>query len=70
MSQSVQDTMYAMYKIRILVKDETLLEIVKKHYNPAFGARNLDHVVTQEIEDKIATLLLQNKIAEGAVITV
>ena len=70
MSQSVQDTMYAMYKIRILVKDETLLEIVKKHYNPALGARNLDHVVTQEIEDKIATLLLQNKIAEGAVITV
>jgi len=69
MSTSIKDTIYSLYKIRIEVKDETLMDIIKKHYNPTFGARNLDHIVTQEIEDKIATLLLQNKIGEGAVIT-
>ena len=69
MSVSVQDTIYSLYKIRIVVKDETLIEMTKKHYNPAFGARNLQHIITQEIEDKIATLLLEKKIAEGSVIT-
>ncbi|MCX6730792.1 MAG: AAA family ATPase, partial [Candidatus Roizmanbacteria bacterium] len=69
MSTVVQDTIYSLYKIRILIKDETLMETIKKHYNPAFGARNLEHVVTQEIEDKISILLLENKIAEGSVIT-
>ncbi len=68
MAISIRDTIYSLYKIKIVVTDETLLEIIKKYYNPAFGARNLDHVVTKEIEDKIAVLLLENKIAEGAVI--
>lgn len=69
MSTVVQDTIYSLYKIRIIIKEETLMEAIKKHYNPAFGARNLEHVVTQEIEDKISVLLLENKVAEGSVIT-
>jgi ATP-dependent Clp protease ATP-binding subunit ClpC len=69
MSAIVQDTIYTLYKIRIVIKDETLMEAIKKHYNPAFGARNLEHVVTQEIEDKISILLLENKVGEGSVIT-
>ena len=68
MSASVHDTIYSLYKINIDVKDETLIEIIKKYYNPTFGARNLDHVITQEIEDKIATLLLEKKIGEGQTI--
>lgn len=69
MSGAVRDTIMSLYQIRIVVKDDTLVEIIKKHYNPAFGARNLEHIITQEIEDKIATMLLENKIAEGSVIT-
>jgi ATP-dependent Clp protease ATP-binding subunit ClpC len=69
MSSSIQNTIYSLYKISIVVKDETLIEIIKKHYNPTFGARNLEHVVTQEIEDKIAILLLENKIGEGQTLT-
>lgn len=69
MSKSIQDTIFSLYKIRISVKDETLIEIIKKHYNPAFGARNLEHVVTQEIEDKIAIRLLENKMGEGSVVS-
>ena len=65
MSSSVQTTILNLYQIRIIVKEETLLDIIKKHYNPQFGARNLEHVVTQEIEDKLATLLLEKKVGEG-----
>lgn len=70
MSNSVQTTILNLYQIRIIVKEETLLDIIKKHYNPQFGARNLEHVVTQEIEDKLATLLLEKKVGEGQTIII
>ncbi|MFZ2992320.1 MAG: AAA family ATPase [Microgenomates group bacterium] len=68
MSQSVQDTIFSLYQIKLSIKDETLLAAIQKHYNPRFGARNLEHVVTTEIEDKIATLLLEKKVGEGQTI--
>jgi len=70
MSQSVQDTIYNLYQIKLSIKDETLLAAIQKHYNPRFGARNLEHVVTTEIEDKIATLLLEKKVGEGQTIII
>jgi len=70
MSVAVHDTIYSLYQIHIDVKDETLTAIIKRNYNPAFGARNLEHIITQEIEDKIATLLLEKKVEEGQTIVV
>jgi ATP-dependent Clp protease ATP-binding subunit ClpC len=69
MSGSIQTTIFSVYQIKINVKEETLLTMIKKHYNPQFGARNLEHVVTTEIEDKLATLLLEKKISGGDVIS-
>jgi len=69
MSSSIQSTIQNLYQIRMRIKEETLIEIIKKHYNPAFGARNLEHVVTTEIEDKLATLLLEKKLGEGSVLS-
>ncbi len=69
MSSIVQSTIMELYHVNLTVADATLLDIIKKHYNPAFGARNLEHVVTQEIEDKLATLLLERKIGEGQTFT-
>ena len=69
MLSSAQNTILSLYQIRIIVKEETLLDIIKKHYNPQFGARNLEHIVTQEIEDKLTTLLLEKKIPEGSVVS-
>ncbi len=60
----VQKTLYSLYKIHISVSDDTLKAIIKKGFNPAFGARNLEHVVTQELEDKVASLILQKNIHE------
>jgi len=69
MALSVQTTLADLYNIHLTISDKTLLDIVHAHYNPRFGARNLEHVVTAEIEDKIATLLLEKKIEEGTVLT-
>lgn len=70
MSTAVQNTIMNLYNIKLQIKDETLLAAVKKHYNPQFGARNLEHVVTTEIEDRIATLLLEKRVGEGQTILI
>jgi len=70
MSQSVQDTIFNLYKIKLAIKDKTLLDVIQKNYNPQFGARNLEHIVTTAIEDKIATLLLEQKVQEGETVVV
>lgn len=63
--ESIRTSMYSLYKIQITLSDQTLLSMIQNGYDPAFGARNLERSLTQQIEDKIALLLLENKIKEG-----
>jgi len=69
MIDTIKETIYKLYKIHITVTDETLKSVVAKGYNPAFGARNLERVITQELEDKIAKLILEEKAKEGDTIS-
>jgi len=69
MIQEVADTILKLYKIHVQVSDQTLQEVVKKGYSPSFGARNLQRVISQELEDKIAKLILNEKVKEGDTIT-
>lgn len=62
---SVQNHIFDLYKVKLEVSDETLLAITKNNFNPAFGARNLDRILRQEIEDKVAKLVLANEVSEG-----
>lgn len=62
---TVIDQVYALYKVKINVSDATLQDITQRGYNPAFGARNLERILRDEIEDKIARLILENKVKEG-----
>lgn len=64
----IEETIFKLYKVRIQVSDDTLHMVVKKGYNPAFGARNLERVITQELEDKIAKLILEQKVQEGGTV--
>lgn len=68
MIQEVKETMFKMYKIHIIVTDETLKDLTQKGYDPQFGARNLQRVIAQELEDKIAQLILEKKVVEGGTI--
>ena len=66
---TIKDTIYKMYKIHVEVSDATLTELVQKGYDQKFGARNLQRVLAQELEDKIATLILEKKVEEGGTIS-
>jgi len=60
---------YLLYKVKVEVADSTLKELVTKSYDPRFGARNLDRVIRDEIEDKISKLILENKVKEDKTIS-
>lgn len=57
------------YKIKVFISDQTLAEVVHKGYHPQFGARDLERVVTSELEDKIAKQILSDQIHEGQEVT-
>ena len=65
----MKETIFKLYKININVTDSTLKELVQKGYDLKFGARNLQRVIAQELEDKIASLILEKKVEEGGTIS-
>jgi ATP-dependent Clp protease ATP-binding subunit ClpA len=55
----------SMYKIKVKVSDTTLENLAQKSYDPAFGARDMERILRQDIEDKIAKMIFEGKAKEG-----
>lgn len=68
MLENVRQQIYDLHKVTVNVSDQTLNEVITKNFNPAFGARNLDRILRNEIEDKVAKMVLSNQVKEGDVI--
>lgn len=64
------DKLYKLHKIQVNVRDQTLRNLISKAYKPEFGARNLQREINAELESKVARLILEGKIKEGAVVTI
>lgn len=68
-ARSMMDTIitqiFELYKVKVTVSDETLDSIAQQSYNPAFGARNLERTLRNQLEDKIAQLILAGQAKEG-----
>jgi len=56
------------HKITVSVSDELLERLIDKSYHPEYGARNMQRVITQEVQDNIARIILQG-VKPGASIT-
>ncbi len=56
---------YQLYQVKLTINDATIQDLAKKGYDPKYGARNLERVIRDEIEDKIAKLILQDKVKAG-----
>ena len=50
------------YQIKINVTSQFLTNLVNQKYNPAFGARGLEKLLQTEIGEKVASLVINNKI--------
>ena len=63
--KKIAENYAASYKINVQISDTTLQEIIHKGYHPEFGARDLERLVTSEVEDKVAKEILEEKVGEG-----
>ncbi|MEK7096796.1 MAG: AAA family ATPase, partial [Patescibacteria group bacterium] len=57
-----------LYKVKVFVSEKTIDFISKKGFNPRFGARNLERTIRDEIEDKVAKIILSEKAKPGETI--
>ena len=60
--------MLKLYKVKMAVSEKTIDYVSKKGFDPRFGARNLERTIRDEIEDKLAKLILQDKTKPGDII--
>ncbi len=65
MIEKISSDILSIYKVNIKVGEETLTKLVEKGYDSRFGARNLERIIRDEIEDKISKSLLSGKVKEG-----
>ena len=68
MIQRISEDIYVLHKIKLTVSDEYLSDLINRGYDQKFGARNLERLLRDEIEDKIAKLVLEGKTKEGETI--
>ena len=68
MLAAVLSQIYSLYKVKVNVSDELLRKITEDGYDPAFGARNMDRILREQIEDKIARMILEGSAKEGDII--
>ncbi|HRN70486.1 MAG TPA: AAA family ATPase [Candidatus Woesebacteria bacterium] len=59
--ENINNEIYSMHKIHIQVSDNTIKDLINKGYNAQFGVRNLERVMRQHLEDKVAKMVLEGK---------
>ncbi len=57
--------LYETKKVTITFSQETIDTLIKTGYNPELGARPLQRAIQDQLESKIATMILEGKITEG-----
>ncbi|MCX7881168.1 MAG: AAA family ATPase [Patescibacteria group bacterium] len=57
-----------LYKVKLIVSDVFLTNLINNCYDKKFGARNIERVIREQIEDKVAKMILEEKAKEGDVI--
>ena len=57
-------------RITLVVTPAATTKVAEEGFDPAFGARPLKRVIQREIGDRLATLILEGKVAEGDTVEV
>jgi ATP-dependent Clp protease ATP-binding subunit ClpA len=65
MVETMIKQIYDTYKVKVNITDETIKVITQDGYEKQFGARNLQRILRQKVEDNIAIKLLEGKVKEG-----
>lgn len=60
---------FKLYKVKISVSEKTIDFVSRKGFSPRFGARYLERTIRNEIEDKVAKIILSEKAKQGETIS-
>lgn len=63
--EKISIEIFKLYKVKISVSEKTIDAISKKGFDPRYGARNMERTIRDEIEDKVAILILEDKAKSG-----
>lgn len=55
--------------VNLTFSEDFIQQLIQKGYDPRFGARNMERIIRDEVEDKIAQTILEGKTSPGQVIT-
>ncbi len=58
-----------LHKVKVTVSETIINSLVQQGTGQDFGARGLDRLIRDQIEDKIAKLIFEGKVQEGGTIT-
>ncbi|KKQ37228.1 MAG: Negative regulator of genetic competence ClpC/mecB [Candidatus Roizmanbacteria bacterium GW2011_GWA2_37_7] len=65
MIDTIKSQIFDLYKVHIQISDETIHNLTQKGYDVKYGARNLERVLRESVEDKIAKIILEGNAKEG-----
>ncbi len=68
MIDHISENIYKLYKVKLTVSENFIAKLVNKGYDQKFGARNMERVVREEVEDKVSKLILENKLQAGQIL--
>jgi len=70
MVDRIKNDLYQLYQVKISIDEDFLTKIVQENYNEKFGARNLERILREKIEDRLAKIILAKKPKENEVIEI
>jgi ATP-dependent Clp protease ATP-binding subunit ClpA len=59
-----------LHNVTITVSDDTLRQILKNHFNTAYGARDLQRAIQEQVENIIAQKILSGEAGKGSAIEI
>lgn len=64
----INENYQKLHKVQVVVQDQFLKDLVQQGYSREFGARNLERVISQEIESEVAKKVLEGEAKAGDIV--
>ena len=67
--ESMKNDIQSKHHITLQFSQEFIEKLIQQGYDPRFGARNMQRIIRDEVEDKVAKLVLEGQVTHNQAIT-
>lgn len=68
--KTIVNDIYKLYQVHVVVKPESLVQLVNSSYDERFGVRQMERLLREKLEDEVAQKILKNAIRPDEVYTI